>query len=151
MIAGKSEIIDLVDDGVAHAGTYNGNPIALSAAKATLDVLSVPGTHDRLGETTSRLANGVRSVLAAHNATAEIRHMPGLVQILPGAFPGVGPSDFNNLDWATWADWSEQLVGQGLHVLPKGRLFVSTVHSVADIDATVTAFDKALTLYETKV
>src|SRR5262249_26154947 len=41
VIAGKEDLIREVDRGRAiHAGTFNGNPIALSAAEATLETLS---------------------------------------------------------------------------------------------------------------
>ncbi|MDQ1605728.1 MAG: glutamate-semialdehyde -aminomutase, partial [Microbacteriaceae bacterium] len=55
-VVGKSELLDLTQRGVVHAGTYNGNPIVLTAALATLGVLKRPGTYDRFEALGQRLA-----------------------------------------------------------------------------------------------
>jgi glutamate-1-semialdehyde 2,1-aminomutase len=53
VIAGKAEIMDeLAPVGpVAHSGTYSGHPLAVTAALATLEVLSEPKTYDDLNKT----------------------------------------------------------------------------------------------------
>lgn len=39
----------MLEDGrTTHAGTYNGNPVRTAAARATIDALAEPGTHDRM-------------------------------------------------------------------------------------------------------
>jgi glutamate-1-semialdehyde 2,1-aminomutase len=52
-LAGKAEYMDLFapTGPVAHSGTYSGHPLAVSAALATLDILSNPKTYEQLNST----------------------------------------------------------------------------------------------------
>src|SRR5215471_13757643 len=63
VIAGKKRMMNLIPEKrVIHAGTFNGNPITLAAARATLTVLNARGgaalrSIRKLGE---RLMGGIR-------------------------------------------------------------------------------------------
>jgi len=50
---------------VYQAGTLSGNPVAMAAGLATLDLVAEPGFFDRLGATTARLTAGLRERAAA--------------------------------------------------------------------------------------
>ncbi|MEV4331063.1 aminotransferase class III-fold pyridoxal phosphate-dependent enzyme [Streptomyces sp. NPDC049597] len=39
-VVGRADLIDQVTDGVVHAGTFNGNPVALAAVQATMGILA---------------------------------------------------------------------------------------------------------------
>lgn len=144
LIAGKSRFIESVEKGAVHAGTYNASPIALAAADATLDVLSEEGTYDRLQSVTNNLESELRKVIAQHGHCAGVRSMRGIIQILPGTTNSSSATEFEHLDWKLWEDWSSALLLRGIHVLPHGRMFLSTAHSLDDVGDTVAAFDQVL-------
>src|SRR5690606_19244887 len=46
-VGGRSAVFDVLRDGrTIHAGTYNGNPVNIAAAIATIKILREPGTYD---------------------------------------------------------------------------------------------------------
>ena len=58
---GRADVMAHVapDGGVYQAGTLSGNPLAMAAGLAALDVLARPGTFDRIAATTERLCQGL--------------------------------------------------------------------------------------------
>ena len=68
---GRAELMDLIGDGVAQQGTFNGNPLAAAAGLAALTEVLTPDAYLHLGQLGKRLAEGCaaairRSGLAAH-------------------------------------------------------------------------------------
>ncbi|RZZ82014.1 glutamate-1-semialdehyde 2,1-aminomutase [Pseudoxanthomonas winnipegensis] len=51
---------------IYQAGTLSGNPVAMAAGLAMLELIQAPGFHERLTATTARLCEGLRA--AAHEA-----------------------------------------------------------------------------------
>ena len=48
-VGGSKRVMDALDEGkTTHVGTYNGNPMATAAALTTINVLSRPGTYERM-------------------------------------------------------------------------------------------------------
>ena len=65
---GKAEIMDQINQGAAHQGTYNGNPLSVEAAYATLTQVLTPDAYayfDKLG---------ARLVVGPHRRHREVRH-----------------------------------------------------------------------------
>jgi glutamate-1-semialdehyde 2,1-aminomutase len=148
VVAGKREIMDLISEKrVIHAGTFNGNPISLAAARATLTVLNARGgaalrSIRRLGET---LIEGIRQLAAG----AEI---PLLINGVGSAFhlsftERTVMRDYREtLDADTQARdvFLEAMLQEGVYLLPDGRWYVSAAHTVADVEFTLQAARKAL-------
>lgn len=142
-VAGRADIIDLTLNGVTHAGTYNGGPVVLAAAQATLHALGRPGVYDGLEANGRALAEGLRHEL-------ELARIPGLVtQVGPvlqcslDVTAGEGLSYFRaNLQ--SYDKVLVELLRRGVFALPGGRWYLSTAHTREDIDATVSAFGESL-------
>lgn len=64
-VVGRAELVDQVTDGVVHAGTFNGNPIALAAVEATMRVLADPAVYEELENRSSEFAGLVGDALAS--------------------------------------------------------------------------------------
>ncbi|PRY08938.1 glutamate-1-semialdehyde 2,1-aminomutase [Kineococcus rhizosphaerae] len=139
-VAGRADVVDLVEQGCAHSGTYNGNALAMAAVSATLTELSRPGVHEQLWQTAGTLAEGLRRTFRDRRVRAHVHHLGPIVQVLPGVTDAVSPREFEGLDWSVWDRWSRRLSQAGLFLLPNGRMFLSTAHSSADIDVTLNAF-----------
>lgn len=147
VFGGRRDIMDLVGSGVMHGGTYNGNPITLAAAKATLDVLSRDNgaVYEHIRAVGGSLIAGIRQ--AAQDAGQSV-----LVQ-------GIGPvlfawfterqeiSTFRD-NWACdedkYAAFQGKLINYGVRTIPSGRWYVSAAHTEEDVSQTVNSVARAL-------
>jgi glutamate-1-semialdehyde 2,1-aminomutase len=150
-IAGRSEVMRYLDARrtewshlVWASGTLNGNPVSASAGLAALDVLSRPGTYDRLHQIGGRLRRELKSLGAAH----------GLAVQTPGEDAVFGVRFTEREQLRTWEDlltadkslgfrWAIELIKRGILVNPNEKFYISTVHSDADVDRTLEAADEA--------
>lgn len=150
-IGGRADIMALCDprrskepDYVQISGTLNGNPVAATAGLATLDVLSRPGTYDRL----RTIGNQVRDGLV------EIGRRVGLPLQAPGEASVFQPliSEHEATDARTLAKqdaratyaFGVELVREGILMNPGSKMYLSTAHDEADVDRTLEAAERAL-------
>ena len=143
-IGGRGELIDQTVDGVVHAGTYNGNPIVLAAAAATLDRLGRAGTYDRLESLGGRLAQGLCKAFTEHGVEVAVNQIGPVVQCAPDLVELNTFADFLKSNWPRYDTVVVELLRRGVFALPGGRWYVSAAHTDADIDRTVTAMNDAL-------
>jgi glutamate-1-semialdehyde 2,1-aminomutase len=146
-VAGRREIFDVLEDGrTIHAGTYNGNPVNLAAAVATIRALGEPGTFTRMH------AHG-RSLRQAIEQAASRR---GLALTTSGSGPVFSvhfglttpPRNYRDTlqaDGARAAAFRLALLHHGLYTLPDSRWYVGAVHGDTELalatDAIEAAFD----------
>lgn len=145
-VAARRDVFDLVLDGrVVFGGTYNGNPIALASALATIEELSLGGGSllqqtDRMGQ---RLMSGIRDAASRHG-------LPLIVSGFGAAFAlhFTAKRDLRNYrdtlqdDPHRLREYVFRALAEGLYVLPDGRMYVSAVHHEEDIEETLRAFDR---------
>ena len=131
--------------GVYQAGTLSGNPLAMAAGRATLELLD-GGAHARLADTATRLADGLAGAFAD----------AGLVSVLPRVGPllGVffGPTEPTNFDEAKvlaengiYPKVFHALLERGVALAPGAyeALFPSLAHDDEVIEATISAAAEA--------
>ncbi|TCN53385.1 glutamate-1-semialdehyde 2,1-aminomutase [Rhodococcus sp. SMB37] len=131
-VVGNATLIDQVQRGVSHAGTYNGNPVALAAVKATQEVLAEPGVFDRLEEVSAYFESGIQSVFD------RLPFRPTLSRV--GSFAAFVPQSAGSIVAAPEDIWDRITAGalaRGVAFLPTGKIFLSTEHTLADVDRTV--------------
>lgn len=141
--AGKREIMEHVAPAgtMYQAGTLSGNPVATAAGIATLTVLQRPSVWDSVAETTSRLVNGL--VRAAAEASLPVRATA--VGTMAGLFfidkPVRNYEDAKMSDTASYAAFFHGMLDRGVYLAPSQfeSLFVSSAHSIDDVDATLGA------------
>jgi glutamate-1-semialdehyde 2,1-aminomutase len=76
-IGGTEEVMRVVEDGTVYqVGTYNGNPLGMAAARASLYEILTPDAYRHLDDLNDRLISGCSSVIERHR--------------LPGYAVGVG-------------------------------------------------------------
>ncbi len=146
LVVGRTDIMELANGrGVVHAGTFNGNPIVLRAALATLEVLDRPETLSTLFNATDALASGLITIFKHYGIPAQIPHVGGVAQILLGrANPPRDYQDFARADQATYNLLLVECLKRNVYLLPGGRLYVSAAHSSEDITRTLDAFDQSM-------
>ena len=147
-VGGRYDIMDQVSDGtVLHAGTYNANVVATSAAAASLEVLATPGTYERLFHLSERLMAGFGEILGRAGAPVQVQGVGPMFQFW---FSETPISDYRDaarhLNSPKYAALARALHERGVMVHPSNieLWFVSTVHTDADIDATLQAFEDAV-------
>jgi glutamate-1-semialdehyde 2,1-aminomutase len=141
-LAGRHDFMELIASGkVVHAGTLNGNPIALAAAKGTLDILSRDRhtIYEGLWKRGERLRLGLEKLLRDS----------GFKVVTSGGGPVFQLSFMENqatnyretlaADQAKYRDFVLALLDEGVLALPDGRWYISAAHSDQDIDAALEA------------
>jgi len=147
-VGGRREIMDLMSTGkVFHGGTFNGNPLGVASALATLDELARDdgAAFHRLTATGQRLMRGIREVATAKGT-------PVLVQ-------GPGPvfymwftdqsaiTDYRSsarVSREPYARFAAAMLARGVRLIPGGRWYVTASHTDADIDQTLKTMAAAL-------
>jgi len=72
-IVGRRDVLERVGPRkVAHAGTYNSNPMGITACRASLDHILTEEAIERSTALNARLANGYREVFRDAHVTAEV-------------------------------------------------------------------------------
>ncbi len=139
-------------DEVLHAGTYNANVVAMSAALATLDELDKPGTYDQLERVSDKLARGIREIFARAEIPVQVQRVASLFQLYFSPKPIREYRDAAQYaDLAMFRKFQLALRKRGVLVYPNGlgRWFLSTAHTNADIEATLNAVEDSIgELYE---
>ncbi len=151
---GRKEIMERmapVGD-VYQAGTLSGNPLAMSAGLATLDILSQPGVYGDLDEKAAYLARGLRA--AAHDAGVSVV-LNRIGSLGCGFFTSNSVYDFESAkksDAHTYAVFFQEMLQQGVYMAPSQfeAFFVSLAHKEEDLDMTVQAASKAFEVVRKK-
>lgn len=147
VLAGPHRYMDAIARGsVVHAGTLNGNPLSLAAAKAALDVLHAQGEsgYDRLRCRAARLRSGLEAILGGCGLPV---CTCGDGPVFSLSFTGAPPRNYRDTLSAPgglYQEFALAMLDEGVLVLPDGRWYVSFAHSDADIDQTLDAARKAV-------
>jgi len=147
-IGGRRDIMDQVSDGqVLHAGTYNANTVGVAAAIASLELLTAPGVHQRLFSLSEQLMAGFGEILGRAGVPVQVQGVGPMFQFWFSETPVVDYRDAaRHLNSPKYAALALALHRRGVMVHPSNieLWFVSTVHTQADIDATLQAFEDAV-------
>ena len=125
--------------GVYQGGTLSGNPLAMAAGRATLELLD-DGAFDRLTVTSARLADGLASAFSGAGLDAVL---PRVGSLLGCFFGDVAPTDFDEAkalaDNGVYPKVFHALLERGVALAPGAyeALFPSLAHTEAVIDETI--------------
>jgi glutamate-1-semialdehyde 2,1-aminomutase len=130
---------------VYQAGTLSGNPVAMAAGLATLELVSAPGFHDRLALLTERLVRGLSVAAAAAGVPFTTNQVPGMFGLFFSAGPVRSYRDATACDVEAFKRFFHAMLAAGEYLAPSAYEagFVSTAHSEALIDATIERAAKA--------
>ena len=139
---GSRKLMELVAPAgpVYQAGTLSGNPVAMAAGAAQLEILSSDaGFYDRLEERAARLTQGLARA-CAHAAVVQGVGSLACVYFSAGA-PVRCYADALACDTDAFSAYFAGMLDRGVYLAPSQfeALFVSASHSDADIDATINA------------
>lgn len=144
---GRREIMELIAPAgpVYQAGTLSGNPLAMTAGIATLNLLKEPGAWEMLEAAASHLEAGIGA--AARDAGIPIRQNR-VGTMFTTFFSENEPRDWPSVktcDTARYGRFFRAMLENGVYLAPSQfeAGFVSTVHTPDVIEKTITAAEKA--------
>jgi glutamate-1-semialdehyde 2,1-aminomutase len=144
---GRREIMEQVAPlgPVYQAGTLSGNPVAVSAALATLDRLDL-ALYARLESLGARLEKGITGALAKNGVKGVVQRVGSMITLFFREGPVRSWSDAKESDTARFGRWHAQMIAGGQYWPPSQyeAAFLSAAHTEADIDATLEVVDVAL-------
>jgi glutamate-1-semialdehyde 2,1-aminomutase len=145
---GRRDLMDRVAPlgPVYQAGTLSGNPLAMSAGIATLDLLAAPGFYESLDARAKRLGDGITAVLRESGASATAARVGSLLTLFFSGEPVRDYAGAKKCDTSRFASFFRAMLERGVFLAPSQfeALFVSAAHSDADIDRTIAAFRESL-------
>ena len=146
-LAGKREFMEWIASGkVVNAGTLNGSPPVLAAAKATLETLS-DGTktiYDGLWRRGERLREGLETLLRGRGYSVITSAGGPVFQLSFMEKPAENYQDTLAANASMYKDFALAMLDEGELVLPDGRWYISAAHSDEDIEATLASAERVL-------
>jgi glutamate-1-semialdehyde 2,1-aminomutase len=142
-VGGRAELMRMLapSGDVYQAGTLSGNPVAVAAGLATLELLDEPA-YLRLAAITERLADGLRE--AAEHASPypiQVASVPGLMTVFFSERSVASFADAQSCDLDAYATWCRELLARGVYP-PASQFeawFPSLAHTSEQIERTVEA------------
>jgi len=147
-IGGPASIMELMAPlgPVYQAGTLSGNPIAMAAGLATLDLIEAPGFFDRLSKNCARLVAGLNDAARAAGVKFCAQSLGGMagcymLERAPTNFAEVQAQDVER-----FKRFYHLMLDAGIYLPPSPveAFFFSGAHGDAEIDETIAAARKAL-------
>ncbi len=147
---GRRDIMEMISPvgPVYQAGTLSGNPVAMAAGLATLELMEEPGAYEQLEATSDRLARGLASAAESAGVPVAINRVGAMI----GLFFTRSPGDVvNNFATATACDetayrrFFHAMLDNGVYLAPSmyEALFPGLAHDDDAIAATLAAAKKA--------
>jgi glutamate-1-semialdehyde 2,1-aminomutase len=124
---------------VYQAGTLSGNPLAVAAALATLEILSGPGIYERLETLSARLEEGLRDAAGRASVDLTINRVGSLLSPFFTAGPVRTFEQVRRCDIRRFKRFFAAMLDQGIYLAPSAyeAMFVSAAHTEADIEQTI--------------
>lgn len=141
---GKRKIMELLAPlgSVYQAGTLSGNPVAMAAGMATLNILTRPGMYEKLNEITSKLANGFKELSQKAQIPLCVQHTTGLFGLFFTTKDQIRSyEDVKQCDIERFKQFFHGMLQEGVYLGPSAYEagFTSLAHTDSDIDKTLNA------------
>jgi len=148
MVAGRRDVMDtLIDKGVMHGGTYNGNVQSMAASLAALDELERDdgALYRSMEKCGTRLMRELAALGKKHKLPIKVQGFPAIFQ----TFFTDGPLPRNYRESAACdrdraLAFHQALQEEGVRVGQQAKWFLSTAHDESVIDETLAAADRAM-------
>ena len=145
---GKKEVMQCIAPlgPVYQAGTLSGNPIAMAAGLATLNLIQAPGFHDHLNQQTKKLTDGLQKLADAAGIALTTHQVGGMFGFF---FSAEDKIEFfeqvTQCDMDRFKRFYHSMLDNGVYLAPSAfeAGFVSAEHSDNEINATLDAAQKA--------
>ncbi|MGJ8662556.1 MAG: glutamate-1-semialdehyde 2,1-aminomutase [Marinicella sp.] len=131
---------------VYQAGTLSGNPLAMAAGSAMMNIISEPGFYDHLNQQTKKLVTGLQAVADEAGVPFSTCHQGGMFGLYFTDQPVHRFDDLKHCDEDHFKRFFHAMLTAGIYLAPSAYEagFVSSKHSDEIIDQTLTAAKTAI-------
>jgi glutamate-1-semialdehyde 2,1-aminomutase len=131
---------------VYQAGTLSGNPLAMAAGCAVLDLLTRHGTYETLEARSVRLQIGIARAAQAAGLMVTVNRVGSMLTAFFCRGPVVDYNTAKTADTALFGRFFHAMLKRGVYLPPAQfeAAFVSLAHSEGDIERTIKAAEAAL-------
>ncbi len=141
---GKAKIMDqLAPEGpIYQAGTLSGNPVAMAAGLATLNLLEAPGFFESLETKTNKLVTGILNAARKVNINMTSNMMGGMFGLFFSDKQHINSfADVMNCDIDKFKHFFHGMLQEGIYLAPSAfeAGFVSSAHTDEDLEKTIAA------------
>jgi len=141
---GRADIMDRIapDGPIYQAGTLSGNPIAMTAGIATLELISREGFFEQLAAATARLTDGLKQRADAAGVPFTTQQVGGMFGLFFTPAPAVSSfAEVMACDVQRFRKFFHGMLAEGVYLAPSAfeAGFVSAAHTDDDIAATTEA------------
>jgi glutamate-1-semialdehyde 2,1-aminomutase len=147
---GKRDIMNCIAPlgGVYQAGTLSGNPLAMRAGIAMLKLISAEGFHTQLSTKLALLLNGLKAIADDIGIPLQVQQAGGMFGIYFTDSKDLSSYEaMMNCDVAVFREFFHGMLKRGVYLAPSAfeAGFISSSHTQADIEETLTAAQETLT------
>jgi glutamate-1-semialdehyde 2,1-aminomutase len=139
---GRADVMETIDRGAAHQGTFNGNPLVCAAGLAALTEVLTPDAYDYLAKLGTRMAEGCQSALETHGIPGHTVDLgaKGCVSYRPERLRNY--RDFLEASVSIFEASYPWMVNRECFMTPgdEEQWTLSVQHTEADVDRYVNAF-----------
>lgn len=129
---------------VYQAGTLSGNPVAVAAGLATLELVQQPGFYEHLSALARQLTEGLEQAAKQHGVDFSAQSIGGMFGLYFRATPPTSYAEVMTCDKEAFNRFFHAMLDEGIYMAPSAfeAGFVSSAHTPADIAQTIAAADK---------
>jgi glutamate-1-semialdehyde 2,1-aminomutase len=126
---------------IYQAGTLSGNPVAMAAGLATLELIQAPGFHDALEQRTHALCDGLEAAAREAGVTFHTTRAPGMFGLYFREGPVETFEDAKASDSEKFKRFFHAMLERGVYLAPSAfeAGFMSSAHGDAEIAHTIMA------------
>ncbi|QQQ00396.1 glutamate-1-semialdehyde 2,1-aminomutase [Lysobacter enzymogenes] len=126
---------------IYQAGTLSGNPVAMAAGLATLELIQAPGFHAELERRTHTLCDGLEAAAREAGVAFHTTRAPGMFGLYFREGPVETFDDAKASDTAKFNRFFHAMLERGVYLAPSAfeAGFVSSAHGEAEIAQTLEA------------
>ncbi len=141
---GKRELMELVAPSgpVYQAGTLSGNPVAMAAGLATLDLITAAGFYEDLGNKAKMLTDGIQAEADFAGVPFTSTQVGGMFGLYFSAIDQIVNFEQSGaVDVAMFKVFFHAMLDKGVYLAPSAYEagFISSAHSEEHIAATINA------------
>lgn len=143
---GRRDIMGILapDGPVYQAGTLSGNPVAMAAGLATLDIIGAEGFYEELESKSARFLSELRR--AVEGDGVQLNSIGSMFTLFFSDKPVESFDDAKNADQKRFARFFRKMLASGIYVSPSQfeASFVSSAHSTKELERFTEAAAKAI-------
>jgi glutamate-1-semialdehyde 2,1-aminomutase len=128
------------------AGTLSGNPVAVAAGLATINMLRDNNIYENLERLSVKLSNAIIEQADRFGVSIQINRIGSLMTVFFSENPVISWDGVVSTDRTKYTKFFRELLDGGVYLAPSPfeAMFVSNAHNSTDIDKTISVMSHAL-------